>query len=137
MTSTESGSGEVIKFKSTNTAHEVLELEYAGDKTVMEYKEQVKELFGYDVWNIKFVFKGKVLADKETAASLGLKNATVMMVLTKPKQENKQPVSSSSQAIPRAGLSTGLGGSSPVGFGNYGLVNHPQYMSAISSAVDP
>jgi len=46
-------------------------------------------------------------------------------------------VPSSAQVIPKSNLSTGLGGTSPVGFGNYGLVNHPQYMSAISSAVDP
>lgn len=25
----------------------------------------------------------------------------------------------------------------PVGFGNYGIVNNPGYMSAISSATDP
>jgi hypothetical protein len=39
--------------------------------------------------------------------------------------------------IPGAGMSTGLGSSSPVGFGAYEMVNHPQYMSAISNAVDP
>lgn len=34
-------------------------------------------------------------------------------------------------------MSTGLGSSSPFGVGGYEAVNHPQYMSAISSAVDP
>jgi ubiquilin len=34
-------------------------------------------------------------------------------------------------------MSTGLGASSPYGVGGYEAVNHPQYMSAISSAVDP
>jgi ubiquilin len=34
-------------------------------------------------------------------------------------------------------MSTGQGASSPFGVGGYGMVNHPQYMSAISSAVDP
>ena len=34
-------------------------------------------------------------------------------------------------------MSTGLGSSSPFGVGGYSMVNHPQYMSAISSAVDP
>jgi len=34
-------------------------------------------------------------------------------------------------------MSTGLGASSPFGVGGYEVVNHPQYMSAISSAVDP
>jgi len=29
-----------------------------------------------------------------------------------------------------------MGGSSPVGFGSYSLINHPQYMSAISGAVN-
>jgi len=43
-------------------------------------------LLEYDVWNIKFVFKGKVLGDKEKAGGLSLNGATVMMVLTKPKQ---------------------------------------------------
>lgn len=35
-----------------------------------------------------------------------------------------------------AGMSTGLGASSPFGVGGYEMVNHPQYMSAISQAVD-
>lgn len=34
-------------------------------------------------------------------------------------------------------MATGLGSSSPFGVGGYEVVNHPQYMSAISSAVDP
>jgi len=34
-------------------------------------------------------------------------------------------------------MSTGLGASSPFGVGGYEVVNHPQYMSAISQAVDP
>lgn len=34
-------------------------------------------------------------------------------------------------------MATGLGSSSPFGIGGYEVVNHPQYMSAISSAVDP
>lgn len=34
-------------------------------------------------------------------------------------------------------MSTGLGSSSPFGVGGYEAINHPQYMSAISSAVDP
>lgn len=40
----------------------------------------------FDVWNIKFVYKGKVLGDKEKAGALSLKGATVMMVMSK-KQE--------------------------------------------------
>jgi vacuolar-type H+-ATPase subunit C/Vma6 len=43
-------------------------------------------LLEFDVWNIKFVYKGKVLGDKEKAGGLNLKGTTVMMVLTKPKQ---------------------------------------------------
>jgi hypothetical protein len=39
--------------------------------------------------------------------------------------------------VPGAGMSTGLGASSPFGVGGYEVVNHPQYMSAISQAVDP
>jgi len=58
------------------------------------------------------------------------------MVLNKTKKVEKPHVPSSEQAIPRTSLSTGLGSSSPVGFGGYGIMNHPQYMSAISSAVD-
>ena len=34
-------------------------------------------------------------------------------------------------------MSTGLGASSPFGVGGYSMVNHPQYMNAISGAVDP
>ena len=48
-----------------------------------------------------------------------------------------QVVSSKQQVVPGAGMSTGLGASSPFGIGGYEVVNHPQYMSAISSAVDP
>lgn len=44
---------------------------------------------------------------------------------------------SKEQAVPGAGMSTGLGSSLPFGVGGYSMVNHPQYMSAISSAVDP
>lgn len=58
-----------------------------------------------------------------------------MLVFSKEK-EQKPKVDTKDQIIPNAGLNTGLGGSSPVGFGNYGIVNHPQYMSAISGAVN-
>jgi len=34
-------------------------------------------------------------------------------------------------------MSTGLGSSSPFGIGGYESVNNPQYMNAISQAVDP
>jgi hypothetical protein len=34
-------------------------------------------------------------------------------------------------------MNTGLGASSPFGVGGYSMVNHPQYMNAISGAVDP
>lgn len=43
-------------------------------------------MLDYDPLNIKFVFKGKVLVDKERAGAAGLKGATVMMVLSKPKK---------------------------------------------------
>lgn len=46
-------------------------------------------------------------------------------------------IASKDQVVPGAGMSTGLGSSSPFGVGGYEMVNHPQYMSAISSAVDP
>jgi hypothetical protein len=46
-------------------------------------------------------------------------------------------LTSKEQVVPGAGMSTGLGSSSPFGVGGYEVVNHPQYMSAISSAVDP
>jgi len=75
----------MIRFKSTNTSHEIIELEYNDGKTVLEYKEEIAALVEYDVWNVKFVYKGKVLGDKEKVAALGLKRATVMMVLNKPK----------------------------------------------------
>lgn len=75
----------MIRFKSTNTSHEIIELEYNDGKTVLEYKEEIAALVEYDVWNVKFVYKGKVLGDKEKVAALGLKGATVMMVLNKPK----------------------------------------------------
>ncbi len=64
----------------------MLELEFQENKTVQEYKEQIGELLDYDFLNIKFVFKGKVLNDKEKVGPLGLKNSTVMMVLNKPKK---------------------------------------------------
>lgn len=69
----------------------------------------------FDVWNIKFVYKGKVLGDKEKAGGLNLKGTTVMMVLTKPKTIKRKPsLSSSAQTIPKSNLSTGLGSSSPL-----------------------
>ena len=46
-------------------------------------------------------------------------------------------IASKDQIVKGAGMSTGLGPSSPFGVGGYEVVNHPQYMSAISSAVDP
>ena len=46
-------------------------------------------------------------------------------------------IASKDQVVQGAGMSTGLGASSPFGVGGYEVVNHPQYMSAISSAVDP
>lgn len=52
---------------------------------MLDYKEEIAALVDYDVWNVKFVYKGKVLGDKEKVNVLGLKGATVMMVLNKPK----------------------------------------------------
>lgn len=34
-------------------------------------------------------------------------------------------------------MTSGQGGAMPFGFGGYGMVNHPEYMKAISSSVDP
>lgn len=52
--------------------------------------------------------------------------------IEKPKKENTD------QTIPRipSSFNTGMGGSSPIGFGAYSMINHPQYMSAISGAVN-
>ncbi len=58
------------------------------------------------------------------------------MVLNKPKKQEKPTLSSAQQVIPKSNLNTGLGSSSPVGFGGYGIMNHPGYMSAISSVMD-
>ena len=37
--------------------------------------------------------------------------------------------------VPSA-FNTGMGSTSPIGFGGYSMINHPQYMSAISGAVN-
>lgn len=59
-----------------------------------------------------------------------------MLVVNKKSDKAQKPqVDNTIQKIPSS-FSTGMGASSPVGFGSYGLINHPQYMSAISGAVD-
>ena len=75
-----------------------------------------------------------------TAVEAKLENAVVMLVINKnPKDNNKSNTNTSaSQAIPRipSSFNTGMGNSSPIGFGGYSMINHPQYMSAISGAVN-
>ena len=63
-----------------------------------------------------------------------MENSVVMVVVSKPKRQETN-VPSVDQAIPR-NVNTGLGSSEPIGFGNYSMINNPQYMSAISSVTD-
>jgi hypothetical protein len=72
----------------------------------------------------------------DTAEKAKLANGTVMLVINKKVDKEKKATESqnSSNKVPTT-LNTGMGSSSPVGFGAYGLINHPEYMSAISSAV--
>lgn len=58
-----------------------------------------------------------------------------MLVINKKAPTKPQPQDNTIHKIPSS-FNTGMGGSSPVGFGGYGLINHPQYMSAISGAVN-
>lgn len=60
-----------------------------------------------------------------------------MLVINKKTGQEKKEVSSADQAIHKVpgSFNTGMGSSSPVGFGGYSLINHPQYMSAMSGAV--
>jgi hypothetical protein len=76
-----------------------------------------------------------VLADKQTCSDAKLENAVVMLVINKKAPTKPQPQDNTIHKIPSS-FNTGMGGSSPVGFGGYGLINHPQYMSAISGAVN-
>ena len=59
-----------------------------------------------------------------------------MLVINKKIEQPKK--NNTDQTIPKipSTFNTGMGGAMPVGFGGYGIVNHPQYMSAISSAVN-
>lgn len=62
-----------------------------------------------------------------------------MLVINKKAESPKktQNLSSSEQTIQKVpgSFETGMGSSMPVGFGGYSLINHPQYMSAMSGAV--
>ena len=75
--------------------------------------------------------------DKETSEEANLENKVVMLVINGKKVE-KPSTSSSDQTIPKvpSTFNTGMGSSSPLGFGGYSMINHPQYMSAISGAVN-
>jgi hypothetical protein len=65
------------------------------------------------------------LPDLDTAEKAKLVNGTVMLVINKkigkPKKSNE---SETNNRVPET-LSTGMGGSSPVGYGAYSLINHP------------
>lgn len=52
--------------------------------------------------------------------------------VTKPKEN---PTDQTIPKMPSA-FNTGMGSTSPIGFGGYSMINHPQYMSAISGAVN-
>lgn len=59
-----------------------------------------------------------------------------MLVINKKSEPQKK--NNTDQTIPRipSSFNTGMGGSMPVGFGGYSMINHPQYMSAMSGAVN-
>lgn len=71
-----------------------------------------------------------------TALEAKLHNAVVMLVINKLPSPSP-PGNSQPQTLNRlpASFNTGMGSSSPLGFGGYSMINHPQYMSAISGAV--
>lgn len=77
-----------------------------------------------------------MLNDKNTAAQANLENGIVMLVIGKKAEQPKK--NTTDQTIPKipSTFNTGMGSAMPVGFGGYGIVNHPQYMSAISGAVN-
>ena len=54
------------------------------------------------------------------------------------KKQEKVNNTNTDQTIPKvpSSFNTGMGMSSPLGFGGYSMINHPQYMSAISGAVN-
>ena len=91
---------------------------------------------------IKLINKGRLLTDGMSAQEAKLENAVVMLVINKntgaTKASDNKNNSSSSQAIHKipSSFNTGMGNSSPLGFGGYSMINHPQYMSAISGAVN-
>lgn len=59
-----------------------------------------------------------------------------MLVISKQTEKPKPTnVDNTVHKIPSS-FNTGMGGGSPVGFGAYSMINHPQYMSAISGAVN-
>lgn len=59
----------------------------------------------------------------------------MLVINKKTEKAKKTEVDNTIPKIPSS-FSTGMGASSPVGFGSYSMINHPQYMSAISGAVD-
>jgi hypothetical protein len=60
----------------------------------------------------------------DTSEKAKLANGTVMLVINKKVDKLKKTNESESNKVPTT-LSTGMGGSSPVGFGAYSLINHP------------
>lgn len=61
----------------------------------------------------------------------------MLVINKKTDSPHKKDVPSQDQTIHKVPgtFNTGMGASMPVGFGGYSLINHPQYMSAMSGAV--
>lgn len=126
-----------ITFKPTSATLAPYNHTYRPEETISDIKAAIEVHYEVDYAQIKLIHKGKVLADKQTAAEANLADAVVMLVINKKPQE-KSNASSASQTIPKvpSSFNTGMGSSSPIGFGGYSMINHPQYMSAISGAVN-
>ena len=83
-------------------------------------------MFDVEAEDFKLVFKGKILTWKQNAEEVKIKNGTVMVVVNSSKKSPKkvfyvvmEVVASKDQVVPGAGMSTGLGASSPFGVGGY------------------
>ena len=131
--------GPVVTFKPTTSSLQSFVHPYNPSETVSEIKAHIEAHYSVEYSQIKLINKGKLLTDAMSAQEAKLENAVVMLVINKNTNQNaNKSNSSASQEIPRipSSFNTGMGNSSPIGFGGYSMINHPQYMSAISGAVN-
>ena len=131
---------QTITVKPTSTSLQPLVHSYDANQKVLELKEKVMDHYEAQYHQVKLVFKGRVLNDNSKLADIKVTPGSVIMLVINKKADSPkktQNLSSSQQTIQKVpgSFETGMGSSMPVGFVGYSLINHPQYMSAMSGAV--